>query len=194
MGLYPKSFAGDLWLADEQGRPYPGWPVQITGIAFGSPPVFTNKGAVFAAFVTQAGSLSVFEESGSLVPGFPVKLPGVFHIQPVWDGDFLWALSAEGELYRIGLSGEILSQGIPGLRAREGSLQTSDVDGDGIPEVFLTGEANALYGYSRTFGLLSGFPLPVWGRAAFADLNGDGMIECAGAGLDNLVYRWQFNK
>jgi hypothetical protein len=149
---------------------------------------------VCAAFITQAGSLSVFTEAGSPVAGFPVELPGVFHIQPVWDGDFLWALSAEGVLFRIGLAGEILSQAIPGLRVQEGWLHTADVDGDGEPEVFLSGEANALYGYSRAFTLLAGFPLPVWGRAAFADFNADGMIECVGAGRDNLVYRWQFNK
>jgi hypothetical protein len=173
---------------------YPGWPVQVSGIAFGSPVLFSRDGKLFAAFITQAGSLSVFDASGNLQSGFPLDVPGVFHIQPVWDGSSLWALSSEGVLHQIALDGKILSQTVPGLKAEEGVLLTADVDGDKTPEIFFTGEGNALHGYSRAFTQLSGFPLPVWGRPAFADLNGDGMIECIGAGLDNLVYRWQFNK
>jgi hypothetical protein len=194
MGMYPKSFEGKLWLSDTAGTVYPGWPVEVSGIAFGSPVLFQRDSRALAAFITQAGELSVFDSEGNPEPGFPVNVPGVFHIQPVWDGNSLWALSAEGVLYQISFDGKILHQAVPGLRAEEGALVTADVDGDGIPEIFFTGEANALYGYSRTFMPLNGFPLPVWGRPAFADFNGDGIPECVGAGLDNLVYRWQFNK
>jgi hypothetical protein len=201
MAMYPKSFAGELWLSDLAGNVYPGWPARISGIAFGSPVLFSRDGNVFSAFVTQAGRLFVFTEAGLPAPGFPLDIDGVFHIQPVWDGASLWLLSSGGVLYQIAFdSGQaeeesrVLSQAVSGLRAEEGVLLCADPDGDGTPEIFFTGEANALYGYSRAFSLLAGFPLPVWGRPAFADFNGDGMMECAGMGLDNLLYRWQFNK
>ncbi|MDR1179426.1 MAG: hypothetical protein LBK44_02880 [Spirochaetales bacterium] len=199
MAMYPKSFMGELWLSDTAGNVCPGWPVQVSGIAFGSPLLFSRDGKVFAAFVTQAGELFVFTEEGIPAPGFPLNLDGVFHIQPVWDGASLWLLSSAGVLYQAAFDSagletgaRVLSQAVPGLRAEEGVIFVSDPDGDGTPEIFFTGEANALYGYSRSFSLLSGFPLPVWGLPAFADFNGDGRMECAGAGLDNLLYRWQF--
>jgi hypothetical protein len=191
MGMYPKSFSGSLWLASLEGDVYPGWPVQISGIAFGSPLLFTREGAVFAAFITQAGELFVFDEAGLPVSGFPCELDGVFHIQPVWDGASLWVLSAKGVLHEISLDARIQKFEIPNLRAGEGAVLCADVDRDGTAEIFVTGEANALYGYSRFLLPLAGFPLPVWGRPAFADLNGDGVMECVGAGLDNLLYRWQ---
>ncbi|MDR1315741.1 MAG: VCBS repeat-containing protein [Spirochaetales bacterium] len=199
MAMYPKSFMGELWLSDTAGNVCPGWPVQVSGIAFGSPLLFSHNGKVFAAFVTQAGELSVFTEEGMPAPGFPLNLNGVFHIQPVWDGASLWLLSSAGVLHQAAFDSagaetgaRVLSQTVPGLRAEEGVIFVSDPDGDGTPEIFFTGEANALYGYSRSFSLLAGFPLPVWGLPAFADFNGDGRMECAGAGLDNLLYRWQF--
>ncbi|MDR0601951.1 MAG: VCBS repeat-containing protein, partial [Treponema sp.] len=68
----------------------------------------------------------------------------------------------------------------------------ADVDGDKVPEIFFSGEGNALYGYTRNFSSLDGFPLPLWGQPSFADLNGDGKSECTGTGLDNRLYRWHF--
>jgi hypothetical protein len=192
MALYPKSFFGEIWLTGTDGVPRPSWPVSVSGIAFGSPLVFAWNNAVYTAFITQAGMLYVFNESGLEADQFPKELEGVFYIQPVFDGQALWLVSSQGSLYRVNMDGEVLSQNINGLRAEEGSLTVMDVDGDKEAEVFITGSGNALYGYSRNFISLDGFPLPVWGRPCFGDLNGDGRIECAGVGMDNKLYRWQF--
>ncbi|MDR1618073.1 MAG: VCBS repeat-containing protein [Treponema sp.] len=218
--VYPKSFIGEIWLLDGAGTVLPGWPVYVTdlwadrdqnrfvsGIAFGAPAVFAlpppegqagaaeNRapGRLAAAFVTQAGELSVHDEEGGALPGFPVALEGVFFLQPVFDGEFLWLLSSEGVLYQVSLQAAVLQQKIPNLQVKEEScLVAADCDGDKIPEIFFSGEGNALYGYARNFSSLDGFPLPVWGRPVIGDLNGDGKTEIAGAGLDNRIYRWQF--
>ncbi|MDR2158658.1 MAG: hypothetical protein LBP23_01180 [Treponema sp.] len=200
-----------LWADREQDR-------FVSGIAFGAPPVFAvsridlqdglkadtaerrkggdNAGSsplVAAAFVTQTGELSVHDEGGNTLPGFPVALEGVFFLQPVFDGEFLWLLSSEGMLYQVSLDAVVLRQQIPNLQVKEEScLIAADCDGDGVPEIFFSGEGNALYGYARNFSSLDGFPLPVWGRPAIGDFNGDGKTEIAGAGLDNRIYRWQF--
>jgi hypothetical protein len=200
VGIYPKSFIGhEIWLTDAGGTPYPGWPVSVSGIAFGSPLLFTRDGGgvgagrVLAAFITAAGELTVVDEGGAALPAFPLELAGVFYQQPVYDGEFLWIIESEGGLYQVSLEGAALYQKIPNLTVREsGYIGAFDADGDKTPEIFFTGEGNALYGYSRNFNSLDGFPLPVWGRPAFGDFNGDGKLECTGIGLDNKLYRWQF--
>jgi hypothetical protein len=155
--------------------------------------LFAHNNRIHAAFVTQAGELSVFDENAGAVAPFPIDLEGVFYLQPVFDGGFLWLVSAGGTLFQISLEGEVLYQPIPDFQVmEEGWLGAVDVDGDKSPEIFVSGEGNALHGYSRNFRSLDGFPLPVWGRPLFADLNGDGKIECAGIGMDHLLYRWQF--
>jgi hypothetical protein len=111
----------------------------------------------------------------------------------VFDGIFLWLISENGDLVRVSMEGEILRQNIPRFRVmQEGYITTVDVDGDKIAEIFISGDGNALHGYSRNFRSLEGFPLPIWGRPLFADLNGDGKIECTGIGMDKQLYRWQF--
>jgi hypothetical protein len=193
-GFYDKGFLGALLLTDIDGTPYPGWPLPLMNIAFGTPAVFSAENKVHAAFITQAGELSVFDETGIPLQGFPLNLSGVFYIQGVFDGEYLWLIAENGTLYRVSLSGEVLSQKISGLNAaEEAHLQVVDVDNEKIPEIFITGEGNSLFGYSRDFNSLEGFPLSVWGKPAFGDFNGDKKIECIGMGLDNKLYRWQFN-
>jgi hypothetical protein len=190
---YPKSFFGEIWLLDGEGRAKPNWPAPVSGIAFGGPLLFAHNNMLRLAFITQAGELSVFDETAAPVPPFPLELEGVFYVQPVFDGNFLWLVSDNGNLFRVSMEGEILYQNIPRFRVmEEGYITAVDADGDKTPEIFISGEGNALYGYSRNFRSLEGFPLPVWGRPLFADLNGDGKIECAGIGMDKQLYRWQF--
>jgi len=213
--VYPKSFFGEIWLLDADGKVLPNWPAPISAgvknddeseeferefsasefavsIGFGSPLLFAHNNSLRAAFVTQAGELSVFSEDASLCPPFPVMLDGIFYQQPVFDGSFLWLVSAEGNFFRVSLEGEVLSQNIAGFSVKEeGYITTYDSDGDKIPEVFITGEGNALYAYSRNFRSLEGFPLPVWGKPVFAEGN-KGKTEIIGLGMDRRLYRWQF--
>jgi hypothetical protein len=190
---YPKSFLGEIWLLDETGKALPNWPAPVSGIAFGSPLLFAHNNSAHAAFVTQAGELSVFGEDAAPLPPFPLDLEDVFYTQPAFDGELLWLVSAGGTLFQVSLAGVVLKQNIPGFAAKEeGYITTFDVDGDKVPEIFVSGEGNAFHGYARNFRSLEGFPLPVWGRPLFADLNGDGKIECIGAGMDKKLYRWQF--
>jgi outer membrane protein assembly factor BamB len=202
--VYPKSFFGEIWLLDQDGKALPNWPALLEddesedgetggsfGIGFGSPLLFAHNNRVHVAFITQAGGLSLFDEDASFVAPFPLVLEGIFYQQPVFDGDFLWLVSDNGNLFRVSLDGEVLCQQIPGFSVKEeGYLAVFDGDGDKVPEIFITGEGNALYAYSRNFRSLEGFPLPVWGRPAF--VSGGGKPEIIGMGMDNRLYRWQF--
>ena len=191
MGVYPKGFFSELWLMNESGAPQTGWPVSVSGIAFGSPTLFTADGDLFMAFITQAGDLTVFTDRGSLKSGFPVTIPGVFYAQPVFCGTWLWVLSAGGRLYRIGMDGRYTWRDIPDLTAENAVIRTHDVTGDGTPEIFATGDANALYGFTRELEPLDNFPLPAWGTPWFGDINGDGIANCFAVGMDYRLYGWQ---
>ncbi|GHV96475.1 hypothetical protein AGMMS50293_27950 [Spirochaetia bacterium] len=192
-GVYPKSFFDEIWLLDADGNALPNWPAPVPGIAFGSPVLFAHNSRTLAAFITMAGELSVFDENAAPLPPFPLAIDGIFYLQPVFDGTYLWLVSEDGTLYQVSLEGEILHQTIPHFQVKqEGYITVCDTDGDKTPEIFIAGEGNALHGYSRNFRSLEGFPLPVWGQPLFADLNGNGKIECIGVGMDRLLYRWEF--
>ncbi|MDR3020894.1 MAG: hypothetical protein LBU66_08355, partial [Treponema sp.] len=118
---------------------------------------------------------------------------------PVFDGEFLWLVSSDGNLFRVSLDGEVLYQQIPNFSVmEEGYITIFDYDGNKVPEVFITGEGNALYAYTRHFRSLEGFPLPVWGRPHFisGSSRGGGATssgaEIIGMGMDRRLYRWQF--
>ena len=196
--IYPKSFFGEIFILDAGAKPLPAWPVPVSGIAFGSPLLFISQYAdkpegLFTAFITQSGELAVYTENAEILPGFPLQLPGVFYLQPVFDGEHLWIIESEGTLYKISLGGEVYSQKIPRLSVRdEGYIISYGIYGNKKGDVYFSGDGNALYGYSQNFSSLEGFPLPVWGKPVFGDLNGDGKIEAAGIGMDNKLYMWQF--
>jgi outer membrane protein assembly factor BamB len=203
--VYPKSFFGEIWLLDADGKALPNWPAPISrisglaefggssGIGFGSPLLFSHTNRVLVAFVCQDGELSVYDENASPVSPFPIILDGIFYQQPVFDGEYLWLVSSDGTLFRVDIDGEALHQRIPGFSVmEEGYITTFDSNGDGTPEIFSTGEGNALHAYTRHFRSMEGFPLPVWGRPFFAEAQRNRKAEIFGIGMDRRLYRWQF--
>jgi outer membrane protein assembly factor BamB len=201
--VYPKSFFGEIWLLDADGKALPNWPAPIaagddddsvsSGIGFGSPLLFSHNDRVYAAFVNQVGQLLVYDENAAFVPPFPLSLNGIFYVQPVFDGEYLWLASSDGTFFRVSLDGEVLYQRIPGFSVmEEGYITVFDCNGDKVPEVFITGEGNALHAYTRGFRSLEGFPLPVWGRPLFVPAQGGRKAEIFGMGMDRRLYRWQF--
>jgi hypothetical protein len=196
--VYPKSFFGEIFLLDVSGIPLKPWPVYVSGIAFGSPELFIAEypdktSRLFVAFITQVGELSIYDENAEVLKGFPLELEGVFYLQPVFDGEYLWVIESEGTLYRVGLNGEVVSRKVPRLSVKEdGYITTAEINRDKVTGVFFSGDGNALHGYFRNFSPIEDFPLPVWGRPVFGDLNADGKIEAAGIGMDNKLYMWQF--
>jgi len=203
--VYPKSFFGEMWLLDGEGKALPNWPKPIAvekndeeggggfGIGFGTPLLFAQNNKVYAAFVNQSGQLLVYDEDAIFVPPFPIELEGVFFQQPVFDGEFLWLVSSDGTFFRVSLDGDVLYQNIQGFSVKEeGFITFFDSDGDKTPEIYITGEGNALYAYTRNFRSLEGFPLPAWGRPFFVPAQGNKKAEIFGMGMDRRLYRWQF--
>ncbi len=187
LAAYPKSFEGSLWVLDSSGAVLPGWPVRLSGLGYGSPVLAPLGGSFRAAFLTQAGEFSVWNDRGEIVPGFPVFLQGVFYGTPIFAGGFFWTASESGTLYRVGMDGAMSSLEVRGMGSREPVLAAQDIDRDGNPEIFVSGEGNALFGFTPGLELLRGFPVPGTGRPAFADLNGDGVPELLSTGVDGTI-------
>jgi hypothetical protein len=163
------------------------------GIGFGSPVIFSNNNRVNAAFISQSGEFFVYDENAAAVPPFPLRISGVFFLQPVFDGEYLWLISSEGTLFRIALNGEVLYQRIPNFTVKEeGYITTFDYDNDKEPEIFITGEGNALYAFTRHFRSLEGFPLPMWGQPFFVEAQGNKKAGIYGMGMDRRLHFWQF--
>jgi len=214
--VYPKSFFGEIWLLDANGKAFPNWPAPISisnvsadnsdsednedgeegadfGIGFGSPLLFAHNNRVHIAFINQSGQLLIYDENAVLIRNFPVSLDGVFYQQPVFDGEYLWLVSSDGTFFRAALDGEVLSQNIPGFSVKEeGYITIFDGDGDKTPEIYFTGDGNALYAFTRHFRSLEGFPLPIWGRPVFIPAQGNKKSEIFGMGMDRRLYRYQF--
>ncbi len=87
----------------------------------------------------------------------------------------------------MGLDGRRARTDVRGLGSREPVLVARDVEGDGRPEIFVSGDGNALYGFDADLEPLTGFPVPGTGKPAFADLNGDGRPELVTAGVDGVI-------
>jgi len=204
--VYPKSFFGEIWLLEANGKPYSNWPAPIAvskdddeyggsayGVGFGSPLLFMHNNNLYAAFVNQSGQLLIYDEFAELVSPFPLHLNGVFYIQPVFDGEFLWLVSSDGTFFRVSMDGEVLYQNVQGFSVmEEGYITVFDSDSDKNPEIYFTGEGNALHAYTRNFRSLEGFPLPVWGKPHFITAHGNKKAEILGIGMDGKLYRWLF--
>jgi len=194
LAAYPKSFEGQLWVLDSNGSALPGWPAALSGIGYGSPVLAPIGGSCRAAFLTQAGEFSVWNDRGEMVPGFPVSLEGVFYGTPLFAGGFFWTASESGSLYRVGMDGKTGRVDSRGLGGRKPILAAQDIDRDGEPEIFVSGEGNALYGFTSDMEPLRGFPVPGTGRPAFADLNGDGLPELLSTGVDGTIRALSFKR
>ena len=201
--VYPKSFFGEIWLLDADGNPLPAWPAPISvsneedesdiGVGFGSPLLFAHNSRVLTAFVNQSGQLLIYDESAVPVSPFPLMLEGIFYHQPVFDGEYLWLISSEGYFFRVSIDGEVLSQQIHDFSViEEGYITVFDYDNDKIPEIFITSDGNALYGFTRNFRSLEGFPLPIWGKPVFIPAQGSKKAEIFGIGMSGRLYRYQF--
>lgn len=187
IAFYEKGFFGgihvykDLKPVSEEG------PFELEGIAYGSPCIFTAGGKQYAAMITQAGQLYVYDLNGNLLEPFPVGLNGVFFLNVQMADDYLFALSAEGELYRVSLDGKSMRVKLPYFTAKTGRITVCDYDEKEGAEIFVSGEGNSLYGFNTKLELLPEFPVSGYGNPLFVDLNGDNMNDCITITFDNKL-------
>ena len=100
---------------------------------------------------------------------------------------YLFALSEEGDLYRVGLDGKAMRVKLPYFTAKTGRITVCDYDEKAGEEIFVSGEGNSLYGFNSALELLPGFPVSGYGNPLFIDLNGDNKNDCLSITFDNRL-------
>ena len=187
LAFYEKGFFGGIHIYKNLEPVTTEGPFEMEGIAYGSPCVFTAGGKQYTAMITQAGVLYVYDFAGNLMQPFPVTLPGVFFMNVEMADGYLFALSSEGALFRVGLDGKSLRVKIPYFTAKTGHITVCDYDGQTGQEIFVSGDGNSIYGFNSAMEMLPQFPVSGYGKPLFQDLNGDGKNDCLAITFDNKI-------
>ena len=168
VAVYDKSFAGKIFVLENDICLNKDRPFAVSGIAFGSPALMKIKSVLYTGFINQAGNLFVWSDN-ILKKEFPKKLNGIFYSNVV--------------------SGNILSVKIPNINVKEGYLTVAN-QGNGVNNIYLTTDGNVIYGFNENLELLSGFPLAGCGTPVFTDVNGDKVLDCIVQTIDKKLNAW----
>ena len=185
--FYEKGFFGGLHIYKNLEPLTINGPLELDGIAYGSPCLLTNGSKEYIAMITQAGSLYVYDFEGNLLPAFPLELGGIFYLNVKSADGYIYALSSEGDLWRISLDGKSLHIKIPYFTAKTGHITIYNYDDKDSSEVFVSGEANSIYAFNSKLELLPGYPVSGFGNPLFIDLNGDNKKDCIAITIDNTL-------
>lgn len=183
--VYSKGFFGNIYLIENGNLLNLDSPIEVDGIGIGSP-VLWNKDSV--AFISQAGKLQAWR-NGNLLSNFPVQIDGVFLTNLRSSEKYLYALSADAVLYRIGSDGKILSVKIPNSTAENPHFSVQK--NGSLYNIYVNADSNVIYAFNENLELLSGYPLSGWADPVFADVNGDKIDECISLTLDRQIVAWK---
>ena len=100
VAIYDKSFAGKIFILEDDICLNKDRPFAVSGIAFGSPALMKIKSVLYTGFINQAGNLFVWSDN-ILKKEFPKKLNGIFYSNVVSNGKYFFAVSSVGEIFRI---------------------------------------------------------------------------------------------
>ena len=194
--FYDKGFSGGLLLVDTEKQRLT-LRQQVFGIAYGSPALLESQKTKYLGFITQAGRLSLWrfaektgEKAVELQQIADESLKGVFFTNLVSNGNYFFALSAEGQLFRITTDGTVISVKIPNVTARNGIITVIPNGKTGANNIYLGVDGNILYGFNENLELLQGFPLAGSGTPIFVDANSDGNEDCLALTIDNKLNGW----
>lgn len=194
--FYDKGFSGGLLLVDTEKQSLT-LRQQVFGIAYGSPALLESKKSKYLGFITQAGRLSLWrfaetkgQEEEALQQIVDTTVKGVFFTNLVSNGNYFFALSAEGQLFRIAPDGTTISVKIPNVTARNGVITVIPNAKTGAQNIYLGVDGNVIYGFNENLELLQGFPLAGSGVPVFVDVNSDGKDDGLALTIDNKLNGW----
>ena len=191
--IYAKSFMGEIYFFNDRQCTNSQSPLEVDGIAFGSPALLLEGKSIYTGFINQAGLFYLWKDS-VLLDSFPIQLDGVFHTNVVSDNFYFYALDSNANIYRISIDGDVLSVKIPRYTAKDGLITIFDYNKDKNDEIFVTIDGNLIYGFNSNLELLPSFPHVGYGKPVFIDLNGDKTTEIISITTDNKITAWKLEQ
>lgn len=195
--FYDKGFSGGLLVVDLDDKSLL-LRQQVFGIAYGSPALLERQKMMYLGFITQAGRLNLWrftqddnrEPSANLEQVVDTSLNGVFFTNLASNSKYFFALSSEGQLFRIATDGTVISVKLPNVTARNGTITVIPDSRTEAQNIYLGVDGNVLYGFNENLELLQGFPLAGSGIPIFVDVNSDGREDCIALTIDNRLNGW----
>lgn len=192
--IYERGFLGKIFILSDGECINKDNPVLLDKIGFGNPAILeksdgTNTFSV--GFVSQSGKLSVFRvaDNNTVSDEYEIQLDGLFNTNLAASGNFFFALSTDGELFKIDAAEKtVTSVKIDYVTAKEGLLSVQTVNGKKCVTVGIDG--NVIYCFTEDLELVYGFPVAGTGIPAFADVNGDSHPDCFALTVDNKLNAW----
>lgn len=188
--VYSKGFFGNIYLIQDGSTMNLENPIEVDGIGLGSPVFWKNS----VAFISQSGKVQVWQiskdfKTSDSADNFPVQIDGVFLTNLRASEKYLYALSSDAVLHRIGADGKVLSVKIPNSTAQNAHFSVQK--NGSLYNVYVNADSNVIYAFNENLELLSGYPLAGWADPVFADVNGDKIDECISLTLDKKIVVWK---
>lgn len=187
--LYEKGFKGKIYIFEDKKLVNQNKPLELSGIAFGSPALIKKNDKNYISMVTQSGLLYLWEND-KLVSGFPMELDSTFYSNFVSNGNYFFGLSDNGQIFRLSTEGRVLSVIIPNCSTKNGYIFTESPEQNDIVNVYIGVDGNLIYCFNEKLELMAGYPLAGCGKPAFADINGDHYADTFVLTLDNKLNAW----
>lgn len=190
--IYERGFLGGIHLykGTEIAKTSGLNPFIVEGLGYTSPCLFKKGGNIYIAFITQTGLLYILDKNLTPLKNFPLQLDGLFYVDLKEADGNIFALSAEGSLFKITQDANFTQIEIPYLKAKQGVITTCDYNGDNHTDIFVSGEGNTVYGFTSLLEMIEAFPLSGYNELVFTDVNGDKKDDCLVLSIDDHIFAY----
>ena len=186
--LYAKSFIGEIFVFSKDGWVNEDSPLEIDGIAFGSPAIIEKGSSVYIAFITQAGSLYIWKDF-ELLDNFPKQLDGLYRDNLVAYKESFVAIDETGVLSMFDLNGQkTQSYGLE-FSAKNPSLSVKNIKSN-QELLFVNPDAALVFAFDKNLSEMNFSPQAGIGEPVFADVNGDKKNDMIVITPDNKICAW----
>lgn len=200
----PRSFDGELYLFEKDGKIKENYPVQLGAISAVQPILYHNeKQELWIAILLENGKFLLKPCNGGAdvftdeETGYSIDLNVSCRVQPVYSANLktFFLIADAGHLYKINTQCKILDKiALKQKNADDYAITLMDLTGDNLDDVLVSGGGNAVYAYTSNLAEMYGFPVAGKGEPCLIDVDGDGITELITCGIDNNIHSYRMQK
>ena len=200
----PRSFDGEVYLFEADGKIKENYPVQLGAISAVQPILYHNeKKELWVAILMEDGKFLLKPCNGGVQVfddeeiGYSINLNVSCRVQPVYSANLktFFLIADAGHLYKINTQCKILDKiALKQKNADDYAITLMDLTGDKLDDVIVSGGGNAIYAYTSNLAEIYGFPVAGKGVPRLIDVDGDGTTELITCGIDNNIHSYRMQK